>query len=99
MNFIIEWNDARFLTHAIAPFTKSNGAISEDCKNVYFDFDPLVELVDDLEFAWPDWPQDEDETVWEKDWRLHGSCTNGKVQGLSNENEFFKQGLKRHFEV
>ena len=69
---------------------------SEDCQQVYFDFDPLVEIIDDLEIAWPDWPketpEDEDETVWEKDWRRHGSCTYGKVQGLDTEGAFFRQG-------
>ena len=48
--------------------------------------------MDELEFAWPDWPKDEDETVWEKDWRLHGSCTYGKVAGLSNEGDYFRKG-------
>ena len=69
---------------------------SIDCTNVYFDFDPLVEIIDELEVAWPDWPkeEDEDETVWERDWRRHGSCTYGKVQGLATEGDFFRQGIK-----
>ena len=87
------YGDARFLTHAVAAFTKETGAISVDCRDVYFDLDPLVEIIDDLEFAWPDWPQDVDETVWEKDWRLHGSCFEEQnIQGLNQEGSFFKQG-------
>ena len=82
-NSIADESDARFLIDAVIPYNRKTGIPTANCNDTKdFDIKELESLRDDLEFAWPDWPKNEEITKWEDEWKRSGMSigrTNAKV--------------------
>lgn len=81
----------------LVPFLRKSGKIISDCDpyNFDFDLDQLSPIEENLEHSWPNWPidpMDNETTVWEKEWKTHGSCIVPSIESLSNELDYFSAG-------
>ncbi len=96
LDIFLENGEARFLIRALLPFEGKTGKIISDCDpNIQFDSQAIIPLEDSLEHSWPNWPidpEDNETTVWEKEWKLHGSCIAPSIEALANELDYFTQG-------
>ena len=92
--FFVDMGNTNFLIDSIQPLAMGARRPTENCNtSIDFEVDQLEPIIDELTLVWPDWPQTEDNlTVWEKEWRKHGSCIVDEVPDLSNELDYFTQG-------